>query len=444
LKRWMKAAAACVLVGLVAAPQLASAYKVNDQIEVGLDLRWRGVCFDNLWDFDDDNNVDSWTFHRARSRIWADLSPLPNLHGYIRLANETRWGQDTEILGDVGEKSDIFLDNAFIEFKDVFDLPVDFKVGRQDVMYGEGFMFLDGCCQVGSTSIAFDAAKLTYRGIENTSIDFLIAKPFENAEKAADDEDVYGIYGRTKVNDNLGLEPYVLYKNRRAPRTITAGGSTLFTRPESETLALGIRGTATPIDNLACVGEVVYQNREWIPIDESDQPAPSPMPTEDETKDMVGGYLRATYTCGKHEWRPRVWGEYVYLPTHWDSMYAEWPKYSELLIYTLYDGFQPFTGANDPDEGSWVNMRIYSAGVGCTPRANTDLSLTYRKLVAIQSNGPDGDELGRGDLVAALAKHSFNEYLSAHALLEWFCPGDYYGSEADAAYFARFELYFRY
>ena len=441
MKRWKALAATCVLVGLVAVPHFAGAYKINDQIEVGLDLRWRGVCFDNVWDLDDDNNSDSWTFHRARSRVWADLSPLPTLHGYIRLANETRWGQDDEILGDVGEKSDVFLDNAFIEVKDVFDLPVDFKVGRQDLMYGEGFMFLDGCCQVGSTSIAFDAAKLTYKGIENTSIDLLIAKPFENAEKAADDEDVYGIYAKTKVKDNVGLEPYVLYKNRRSRRNIT-GGPVDYTRPKSKTLALGMRGTFSPLENVSCVAEAVYQDREWTP--EPVQPGPTAAPTVDDSEQMFGGYVRGTYTFAAQQWRPRVWGEFVHLPADWDSMYAEWPKYSELLIYTLYDGFNFATGANDPDEGAWVNMQIYSAGVGCTPTAKTDLSLTYRKLMAISENGPGSDESDRGDLLAVLAKHSFNEYLSSHALLEWFTPGDYYGSSADDAYFARFELYFRY
>lgn len=440
MKRCMKVAAACILVGLVAAPQLASAYKINDQIEVGLDLRWRGVCFDNVWDLDDDSNSDSWTFHRARSRIWVDLSPLPDLHGYIRFGNENRWGEDNELLGDVGEKSDVFLDNAYIELKDVFDLPINFKVGRQDLVYGEGFVLLDGMPNMGSTSIAFDAAKLTYTGIENTTIDGIIAKPNENTNQSADDEDLYGIYAKTKVNDNVGLEPYLLYKNRRARRNISA--PVAYTRPESKTLALGMRGTFSPMENVACVAEAVYQDRDWVP--EPVQPGPTAAPTVDDSDQMFGGYVRSTYTFAAQEWRPRVWGEFVYLPTDWDSMYAEWPKYSELLIYTLYDGFNFATGANDPDEGAWVNMRIYSAGVGCTPTEKTDLSLTYRKLVAVSATGPGVDENDRGDLLAVLAKHNFNEYLSGHALLEWFTPGDYYGSSADDAYFARFELYFKY
>ncbi len=408
-------------VAALAAPQSALAYKINDQASVGLDIRWRGVMFDNMWNFDDDNNVDSWEFHRFRSRVWLDLAPLPDLRAYVRLANEYRWGDSPEELAQVGDSKEIFLDNAFIEMTGFLGTDFNVKVGRQDLMYGEGFVLLDGSPNMGSTTIAFDAAKITYTGITDTTMDFIMAKPYEDDREDADDEDLYGVYAKTTRVKKVALEPYALYKKRGD----IGGGMS----PEGETLVLGVRGTGSLVKDVDCVAELTFQDRNWI----------DPTSAAEEDDSMVGGYARAQYMFSEASTKPRVWGEFVYLPTHWDSMYAEWPKYSELLIYTVYDGFPTL---DDPDEGSWVNMRIYSLGAGFTPKEKTDVSLTYRMFDAISSNGAGGGN-ERGDLLAAMVNHTFNDYLTGHVLVEWFDPGDYYGAE-DEAYFARFQLMFKY
>ncbi len=54
----------------------------------------------------------------------------------------------------------IFLDNAYIEARNMFNLPVDLTLGRQNLIYGSGFVILDGQSQFASTSIYFDGVKL--------------------------------------------------------------------------------------------------------------------------------------------------------------------------------------------------------------------------------------------------------------------------------------------
>jgi len=53
----------------------------------------------------------------------------------------------------------------------VLNLPIDFKIGRQDFLgqYGEGFLILDGTPGDGSRSFYFNAIKLTWKINSNNS-----------------------------------------------------------------------------------------------------------------------------------------------------------------------------------------------------------------------------------------------------------------------------------
>jgi len=170
----------------------------------------------------------------------------------------------------------------------------------------------------------------------------------------------------------------------------------------------------------------------------------------------------AAYGCAKYTftdlaWKPYVKPGYVYLsgddPTTkkyegWDSFYAEWPKWSEGLIYQLYDPFVPLkmtgAGPTDRDLGSWTNMKIAQIEVGAKPTDKLGLSLSYQYLWAAESNGlinPHADN--RGGLITGIATYQFNKYLAGHLRGEWFMPGDFYdpkGASPDDGWFARYEL----
>jgi hypothetical protein len=119
--------------------------------KVGGDWRLRGVMFDNNWDYTDDAN-DSWEFYRMRTRFWLDTQLMDNLRFYFRLANEYKWGIDSKantLLLDpdydslIGNK-ELFVDNAFVEWREPLDIQnLTLKIGRQDLIYGEGFLILE-------------------------------------------------------------------------------------------------------------------------------------------------------------------------------------------------------------------------------------------------------------------------------------------------------------
>ncbi|MBZ0304627.1 MAG: hypothetical protein K8I82_01040, partial [Anaerolineae bacterium] len=122
----------------------------------------------------------------------------------------------------------------------------------------------------------------------------------------------------------------------------------------------------------------------------------------------------------------------------WDDFYGEWPKYSELYVYSLYDGFKRGTGANDPDIGLWANMYIPELSLTLSPIDKLTQNFRYLYFLAEEKTGPGGDS-ERGHNVQSLTNYVFTPNLSGHLLLEYFFPGDYYLDAADA-YYGRIQL----
>ena len=451
----------------------------------GADIRMRGVTMDNMWTMGLPGGLkydDSWEWIRFRTRVWFNAELTDGLSGYIRAANEYKWGLgskastlliDPDFDSLLGNK-ELTLDNAYIDWQSPLDIDwLDLRVGRQDLIYGEGFVVLDGQSNVGSFLIGFDAAKATITLDEDSksSFDLIYAKIFENNKQDADDEDLYGLYARTDVFAPLHLEPYLLHRNRNAADTYTLPGGVwpptlgedMFIDPEQDTTMLGLRAVLPLMENrLLLVAEGGYQ---WGDIEKPTGLAFAD--TDSYGEDHVnrrawGGYAYAKYTFTDASWKPYIKGGYVYLSGDdpdtedyegWDSFYAEWPKWSEGMIYHLYDPFVPLkmtgAGPTDRDLGSWTNMKIAQIELGAQPTDELSLSLSYQYLWSAEKNSlinPDSDD--RGSLIGGMAGYQFNKYLSGHLKGEWFIPGDFYdpdgSDDPDDGWFARYELMLKY
>jgi len=434
----------------------------------GGDLRLRGVMMDNMWNFEYQDTLydDSWEWYRMRTRLWMDSRLSDELRFYFRVANEYKWGLDRKantLLIDpdfdslIGNK-EIFIDNAFVEWYQPFDIEqLTLKIGRQDLIYGEGFLILDGQDNVGSMAIAFDGAKASWALGDRTNLDLFAMKIQENEKNFADDEDLYGAYlTDTSLFEDHKVEAYVLHRNQNNVddyyAAITPAGSAMrgtVLDPKQHTTALGARLSGAFFDgSLTYAAEGTYQFGE---IDDATGfffAGTDSFGEDSVDRKAFGGYAWGKYTFVDHDWKPYVKLGGVYTSGDdpdssdyegFDSFYAEWPKYSEGMIYQLYDPFSPLKAGTDPDLGAWANMMIAQAEVGCNPVEDMGLSLTYMHLWADEDNGlGDGDD--RGDMVKGMVTYNFNEYLSGHLLGEYFWPDDYYPDDADDAFFARWEL----
>ncbi|MDP8246368.1 MAG: alginate export family protein [Candidatus Hinthialibacter antarcticus] len=426
---------------------------------IGGDLRFRGMYFDNVWDFDDNNAGDSREVFRFRPRIYFDWNPTDDLEAYVRFTKEWFYGQDEEMPGYDVEGKDAMIDNAWVLSKDIFGTGIDAKIGRQDLIYGDGFVLLDGTPYDGSQTISFDAVKVTVNHDWGAS-DLLFAKLSENDFQAADDEDLYGIYNRFKFGQT-GVEPYLLYRNKNQ---VSIDGfnppDTFDPSPAEETLLLGLRSSHTfalsdSVD-LALAGEI---GKEWGKVDfDTMDGLPGSLQfsrlagSGEVDRDAWGGQANGTLTFKDIAWTPSLKLGFTYTTGDdpntedyegWDDFYAQWPKYSELYVYSLYDGFKGRNGGNDADIGVWGNMLIPEAMITVKPTKQWTQSLRYLYFMADEDTGPgSGDE--RGQNIQLLTNYVFTQNISGHILFEWFDPGDYYADGADDAIFTRFQLMYKF
>lgn len=433
-------------------------------LKVGGDIRWRGLMFDNVWNYDSAADWDQREVFRFRPRVYLDWMPTPLMEAYVRFTKEWFYGQDNEHFGYDVEAKDAMFDNAWAEMKDMFGTGLNLRVGRQDLIYGEGFVLLDGTPYDGSQTISFDAAKLTWNHNLGSS-DLLYAKLHEATSfQFADDEDLYGLYNKLKIDSiGLGLEPYVLVRNKNdAPDLSGAPGdkapfNPYDPSPKEQTYLLGLRGTYSfDIADDVKLSLVAEGGKEWGEVDFNGVPTYASSQSTgfvhngvlDADRDAWGGYFHSTLAFNNMPWKPALKTGINYMSGDdpntadyegWDDFYGQWPKYSELYIYTLYDGFKFATGSNDPDLGAWSNMIIPEVMLTVKPTDRWTQSLRYLYFMAEESTGPGGGD-ERGHNLQWLTNYVFTENLSGHFLAEWFAPGDYYAAGADDAYFVRFQL----
>lgn len=454
------------------------------------DVRLRNEDLRNAFDLSDDIE-DDWNSTRLRTRVGFDLDYKDLIGGYIQLTNEYRWGSDTKYAANF-QAEDIRVDNAYIRIKRPWDVPLTLTAGRQDLlaepergwrgMYGEGWILFDGTPQDGSATISFDSAKLRWDVTDRIKADFIYIK-FSDLNLAPPgppgtlgslysdsdwDEDAVGLYTISQLDPfeslPLQLDAYCLYRDKDIARNFGSVPTGPFVDPKVETAALGGRlATRKPLldGHLMAAAEGAYQTGTMRAGDVGGTGfiGQDPYPLgEDIDRDAFAWYAwtRMSFDEEVPSLKPYFELRFDYFSGDdpdsqdkfegWDSFYGEWPKYSELLIYTFYDAFATAHGEADPNLGAWANMYFPSVEIGCYPieslKKTLALKARWRYFMASNNKTAPG---GTGDRDIGHLAQGYIEWapyscLRTHAYFDYFFPGDYYSSNADDAWFLRFEV----
>lgn len=406
-------------------------------------------------------------FFRLRTQLWGKADFSPDLGLYLRITNEAK----EYALGpfrsfknrDIGENDpfdpdELIVDNLYADAKNIFGLPVDIRIGRQDFIgtYGEGFLIMDGTPGDGSRSFYFNAAKMNVRinpcfnfdltyisdpktdiympsihpAVSGTSFQFVDNKKVLTGSN----EQAFVAYGRGKW-DKLVVEPYYIYKTEKA----VDGGI------DPSKLKLNTIGARVlySIDAWKLGGEFAHQWGEY-----------------DSGKDRRanGGYVFVGRNYDSITWKPEWDLRFVYLSGDdantkdkvegWDPLFSRNPYWNELIIYTLIPETAKYGGAIP---GYWTNMEILKATVKLNFTPATNLALAYQYLWAPETSGITsggaapmfGTGTSRGHLPTAILSHKFSKNIDGMAQLEYFVPGKFYSDQADNAIFFRWQLQFK-
>jgi len=443
----LAAASIAGAIGATGAPDATGVAAETVMPKFGGELRLRGEAFDNILDLSDAGD-DSYQYWRMRYRLWADATLREGLRLYLRFGNEYRMGVYSGAGSVRDAESRVSLDNGWAEMSDAAR-GLSLRFGRMDLHFGEGFLICDGTPADGSSSAYFDAIRGTWWKRGGLSVDLFTAKlTDEGFGTPVRDEDLHGLYAKRRQ-----IEAYVLYRFKRGATVFQAGKPWEVPSPRQRTTALGARWAHLPDAGWRAAVEGAYQLGRF-------EDAFDAGPGDDgNARRAFGGYARAGWAADCC-WRPAFEVGGLYLSGDdpgtaryegWDDFYGEWPKWSELLIYTFLDCATRVGDewTRSDDAGAWNNL----TAVWLEGRADLapKLTVTVRGSVlgAPEATGPGGGH-NRGTLLAARADWTRWRGVALQALGELFDPGDYYSHAGvyydgqsvygDRAWYARFQI----
>ena len=432
--------------------------------DLGMDHRVRQESLHNLLDFyyDEDqplgelNTASDAHYYRVRHRLWAQLRLRSGARLYSRFTTEWRKYLVPYL---TPKKTEIIADQLFLDIPQIPGTPVSARIGRQDLVRGEGFILMEGGPLDGSRSIYCNAillgidgaplgvpkTKLELIGIRNPAWDEIIVANGWTEEQqrlgkgkiVEDDETAAGFYLTNTSLAKHQLEGYYFYKEEERPQD----GD-----PHLRLSTLGARAAGQLPKGIEYALEGAYQFG---------------------SHDSVAAGMRACdhRSFGAHAWLRRAFALMakptlkvggIYLSGNdpddradpdaadhgWNPLFSRWPMWSELYIYTLI--------SESGRVAYWSNLAALTASASLHFGQRFTFSYTFHHLTAPHPHDPlqapaawrsgfFGTGTTRGQNHQWKLAVTMNPLISWHFLVERFAPGDFYLARKDA-YFLRWEL----
>jgi hypothetical protein len=410
----------------------AAAPSWTDKVTLGGRARLRGYKIDNVWDFSDAGTSDKWSVFRLYTSLWANVKASDTISGRIQISNQN-WGE----IGLTGENVDnkLFVENAYVTASSLFNLPLTATFGRQNAMYGSGFVLFDGQSQTGSTSIYFDGVKLRWDIADKFMLDGLYLKDNEGNRDDNSDDDITlrGFYFTNTEDPFIGAkqELYALNRDDQGlSKSVCAYGYRI-----SDKIDMGIDYS----------GEITIQRGDFS--DTVDQ-------------DALGYKLDAGYTFKDVAIKPRIYLGYAFMSgddpstsdnERWDVMYGGWPQWGDLLAFkflnvgplNIISSYDPTYNDHSSTGGEAVYSNIKIATIGGQAKLIEKLSvdLSYSLLTIDETTMDDNF----GNYYQATLKYQYAPPLSFSLYAAMIDPGDAFTSpNTDKAYEVFWEVDFRF
>ena len=155
-------------------------------------------------DFNSGSGINSFT--ELRSRLGAEFNPINNLTGFIQIQDSRVFGTEPSTLSNT---SNIDLHQAYFLIDNLFDLPLNLKVGRMEAAYGnQRLMGAVGWSNVGRS---FDGLTLQFN-INDAKLDLFAFREVESGQISdSSDQNVIGSFGEFNLFGGHKLQPFVIY-----------------------------------------------------------------------------------------------------------------------------------------------------------------------------------------------------------------------------------------
>lgn len=418
----------------------------SSTVTVGWDQRWRNEEWNNVFDYSDAVN-DERVQNTFRQRLWATiLGPAQSLFN-VRLLNQfskVNQNGDVPVSGLKFNSNEVIVDNLYLTFNKLPVKDLSLSAGRKDLMFGEGFLVMDGSATDGPRTNYLNTVDFTYAR-HKRSLDVLgILDPrqdhlfpiLHNQRKNLNEwnEQAVGFYYQDRSNKKLAWDAYYFLK--KEVKDYRPATNALF-QPDRHIETLGARVVDRLPRGVSVTSEFSYQ----FGAQHSNVALARPA----ENIRAWGGfaYVKKAFAT---KYKPYAQVGYYALSGDdpkttgtneaFDPLFSRWPKWSGGYVWSF---------EKEKGDGYWSNLKMPQIDVGFTPvKPLTLKSVTYfmsafhpatlANNAAIFSTGTY-----RGTLPEVLALYKFSDVVNGEFRYELTEPGSFYVHSNKGQYF-RFEL----
>ena len=387
------------------------------------------------------SNVDEYFMSITQVQISADLTD--NVSTVINLINQRDWNGTTfgSSTSAIANEFDILLDLAYVQMKQIFYSPLTLTIGRQDLVFGRGFIVgwnpQDPNSNIQANEFtqiqSFDAIRATL-DFSPWTIDLVYSKINEGSTNAEDDRDLYIANINYKFAEyNAVAEAYYVGEFDRL--TLASGLSSGDTRG-NDTNIVGGRVQFDPISQITLGGEVAYQFGNYRGA--SSTIALSSIPERD--REALGVDLFGEYRWD-NAWKPMLGVEYVYLSGEEDlsattsASYGSWNGNYRLPVYGwIRDYLEVYyaTGSSN-DQAAGQNQQHICVYGSIKPLDDLQLAVQFYHFwttdtahAGITTPGSSTLSSDIGNEIDTVLTYNYTEDVTFTTMVDWFIPGDYY------------------
>jgi hypothetical protein len=419
---------------ITAVPAAAQSAAEPRRFTLGFEEWIRSDDWNNVLDVSDKTN-DQRDQLRDRSRLWVS-TPVTGLFDFTAgMAME-----NTQRVGLPVQWNEAYFDQANFTVRKLFVNGLSLKVGRQDIVRGEGFVILDGTPGDGPRSIYFNAAVLTYaKG--KSQIDFMgILDPardrflpvFHNQQRLVQswDEQALGAYFTNRHFTNVTLESYYFLK--KEIHDVLARTNPQF-QPDRHVNTVGGRVSVKLDRQTDMAAEYA---RQWG------------MQHGGATIGAWGGYSWVKHTLNRPLQPYAKMGYWAMSGNNpktpnrlgaWDPLFSQYPKWSDSYVYTM---------GKEVGVGYWTNLRMSQVEGGFSPVRKTTLALVWYHMNSFYpfagSPATFGPGTTRGEHFQVRAEYRPNPACTAYIHYESLQPGDFYMTSRAPAFEVQAQVVYRF
>ncbi len=181
-----------------------------------------GQTIISYFDWDSAGDDYSLVVQRARLNITAEFTQ--EIAAFIELDSFDVWGENfrSDYLTGLDNRAQNFnnvtINQAYIQAENIFGEPLRLRIGRQELLFGKGWLIGDNSNHPEFSCLSFDAVRLSYAP-RHFEFDAFWSKLVERSPiKSNGDTDFSGIYARYHPIESISIDAYWFWVRDAAER----------------------------------------------------------------------------------------------------------------------------------------------------------------------------------------------------------------------------------